>query len=209
MIWILFSMCSVVFYGMIFILPQILEKVEKNELNKLVNNTLNNSTNITIVNNTTTENMESGDMSYNNFIQLLISALMQIPSTIVATYLASFGRIKSMAFGFFFSFVFCFISLVSNSWFFVGIALAKFFICIPDMVSMLYVCEAYPTKIRALGVGMANSFYRAGGVLTPFVNQILFEYHYLAPYILFTIGSFVGFLATINLPFESVGKNIR
>lgn len=225
MIWIMFSMCSVVFYGMIFILPQILEQVEirdKMELDKLLNNTniinpnQTNSTNITnndimnnTINNSALMSSESGDMSYNNFIQLLISALMQIPSTIISTYLASFGRIKSMAFGFFFSFVFCLLSIFSRNWFFIGIALAKFFICIPDMVSMLYVCEAYPTKIRALGVGVANSWYRGGGVLTPFVNQILFEFHYLAPYWLFTIGSLVGFIATINLPFESVGKNIR
>lgn len=243
MIWIMFSMCSVVFYGMIFILPQILEQkeyLEKLQMEKLYNHTHNNYNN-TIANNSliidfnnTVSNMsnindlnnlnnsipvhknhnshghnpESGDMSFNNFIQLLISALMQIPSTIVATYLASFGRIKSMAFGFFFSFVFCLLSF-NKDWFFISIALAKFFICIPDMVSMLYVCEAYPTKIRALGVGVANSWYRGGGVLTPFVNQILFEVHYMAPYVLFTVGSLVGFLSTISLPFESVGKNIR
>lgn len=243
MIWILFTMCSVVFYGMIYILPQILERhelreLELNELNKIVNNTnitnisninkvshysnftnLNNSSilnnsisnhnNNSITNTTITDHVKFKDMSYNSFIQLLISALMQIPSTVFAGYLASFGRIKSMALGFFFSFLFCLIALLSKSWFYIAIAFSKFFIGIPDLISMLYVCEAYPTKIRALGVGVANSWYRAGGVLTPIVNQILFEMHYLAPYVLFTIGSLVGFLATISLPFESVGKNIR
>jgi MFS family permease len=206
LIWFIFICSALVYYGMIYILPQILERVEIEAL--LSEKTIYNNS---LIDNSKINNIseESEDMSYANFIELIFSAFLEIPSMAFASYLASYGRIRTMALGFLVSFVFAFISILSKSWFSFSIAVMKFFICIPDVVIMLYVCEAYPTKIRSLGVGVANSFYRIGGMLTPFLNQILFDFHYTAPFYLFTIGSLVGFIVTIMLPFETANRNIR
>lgn len=196
-IWIIFVCCAIVYYGMIYILPQILEKIEQEE--NLINvNSINNG-----------ESEEIDEMSYSNFINLIISAFLELPSMVFSSWLASYGRQKSMAIGFFVGFITSFICLISRSWFSLSIAVMKFFICIPDVVIMLYVCEAYPTKIRSLGVGIGNSFYRIGGILTPFLNQIIFELYYKGPFYLFTIGSLIGFIVTMLLPFETTGRNIR
>jgi len=207
LIWSIFICSALVYYGMIYILPQILERVEieENLSNTKINlnSSQNNQTEITNI------IEESEDLSNSNFIELIFSAFLEIPSMAFSSYLASYGRIKSMALGFFVSFIFSFISIISKSWFSISIAIMKFFICIPDVVIMLYVCEAYPTKIRSLGVGVANSFYRIGGMLTPFFNQILFDFHYTAPFYLFTIGSLIGFIVSVMLPFETANRNIR
>lgn len=228
LIWCIFFSCAIVFYGMIYILPQILEKIQYEEYiiqqginSEMFNNTFNiNNSNYDNYNKRSSATdlnrnvhdspkSEFENMSNSSLIQLIISALMQIPSTLISTYLAGFGRVRAMGIGFLLTFIFSMLSLFSKSLFFYSIALMKFFICLPGLVSVLYVCEAYPTKIRSLGMGVANSFYRIGGILTPFLNQLLFDLSLKAPFALFSIGSFIGFIVTMLLPFETLNKNIQ
>jgi len=224
----IFVFSALVYEGLLYILPQILEEIEELENrpylinhNKLEFSHLNANYSyvLKIDNYSKFKNFHSefigeefvieNELSNSNFINLLISALMEIPSLIFATFMAGYGRINSMVLGFIMSFIFCIICFFSDSWFFFSVAMIKLFICIPETVIIIYVCEAYPTKIRSLGVGVTNSFHRIGSILTPFITQILFGLQYKSPFFLYAIGSLLGALSTALLPFETADRDIK
>jgi MFS family permease len=193
LLWINFFCVSAVYYGMIYILPQIFEKREIRENKIEIPNYEDDSYNI----------------SDSNFIDLIISAFIELPSMFLASFLASYGRKNSIFWGYLLSLFFAFLCLVTNKIFDVNIAMLKFFICIPDVNLMIFACEAYPTKIRSLGVGLANSVYRIGGIMTPFLNQILFDLDYSLPFYLFFFGSLIGTIVTYMLPYDTMNRNIK
>jgi putative MFS transporter len=193
LLWINFFCVSAVYYGMIYILPQIFEKRDI-ELNK---NAVPNYED------------DSYNISDSNFIDLIISAFIELPSMFLGSFLASYGRKQSIYWGYLLSLVFAFLCLSTNKFFDFNIAMLKFFICIPDVNLMIFACEAYPTKIRSLGVGLANSVYRIGGMMTPFLNQILFDLDYVLPFYLFLFGSLVGTIVTYMLPYDTMNRNIK
>ena len=68
--------------------------------------------------------------------------------------------------------------------------------------SYLLALEAYPTKIRATGVGAAMAFGKAGTVLMPWVCSLLLEVDTFGPYISFFVLCTVAAIATLWLPPE-------
>lgn len=226
LIWLIFIFSALVYEGLVYILPQILEEMEELEhvnSNTITDNPGGDNSYLRLLSflspRRKLRNLHGGDisgeldftgeLSNSNFINLVISALMEIPSLIFSTYMASYGRINAMAFGFLLSTFFSFVCFLSDSWFSFSIAMVKLFICVPETVIMIYACEAYPTKIRSLGVGVSNSFHRIGSMLTPFLCQHLFEAFHKNPFILFTFGSLLGLISTVLLPFETSNIDIK
>jgi hypothetical protein len=183
---------SIVYFGMLYILPQIIEKREHNSFKANLNDSID------VVNH----------LSDESFIQLIVSALIEIPSALLMAILAGYSRLKSIGMGYIFSFIFLSLTLIFNDFFSVGIAAMKFFIMIPDILLTVYSCEAFPTKIRSLGIGVTSSVYRLGCILTPLINQILFDIHYNLPLYLFLISSLFGFILTLFSPFDTTNRNI-
>ena len=69
-----------------------------------------------------------------------------------------------------------------------------------------YTSEIYPTNIRGLGIGIASSVGRVGGIATPYVAQALF---YRSDYA--AIGTYAGsclllIFVILLLPRETNGK---
>jgi hypothetical protein len=84
----------------------------------------------------------------------------------------------------------------------------KFSISVPFGVIYIYVCEAYPTKFRTIGIGVSNSFNRLGGITTPIISQISFASKKNLPFFNFAVACFIGILASLGLPIETLGKSI-
>ena len=74
---------------------------------------------------------------------------------------------------------------------------------------VIYTPEVYPTFLRGKGIGVANMFFRAGGMLTPFFSQVTVE-HYFELTISIYIGCcFVAAICAIILPKETQGTELE
>jgi MFS family permease len=185
MIWSIFFTVSFIYYGLIYILPQTLEYLQAQLPNE-----------------------EKGDM----YIELAWIALSEVPAVILAGYLPEvefFGRKHSMSMCYIVCAVCSFASLIFSKNISFLSSIIKLAVCFPFNIAFLYTVEAYPTKIRTIGLGVANSFTRFGGVVTPLLTQVLFSMDYRMPFVAFFIASVYGFIACLKLPFETRNRTIE
>jgi putative MFS transporter len=180
----IFYISSLVYYGVVYILPQTLEAV----------NILEDET-------------DPKQM----YIGIIISAFVEIPSTFLTGYLMNLkilGRVRSLMLGFLFTALasmFCSIFIYGASkW----ASVIKFGINIPFGVIYIYVAEAFPTNIRTIALGVTNSFTRLGGITTPLISQAAFSKGIVIPFIIYAIASVFGVWLSYSLPFETLGKKI-
>jgi len=182
----IFFICSFCYYGMVYILPQLMEDINKNMKDKT----------------------EAADSMFRG---LIFSAIAETPAVFFTCYIANvkcIGRLKTLGFGFALTMAFTIFAAVYMEQINIFGALYKFAITIPFGVIYVYTCEAFPTKIRSIAVGVTNSLTRLGGILTPIITQILFANLNYSPFIVFGGLSLVGFFLSIFLPFETVGRDI-
>ena len=201
----IFFCCSFIYYGLVYILPQGIENEStKNGLNNTAFNNNQTTQHHELVNNTAAQTRM--------FTGILFSAVSEIPSIFVASCLSnieSLGRIRSMVIGFMLSGLFSMLCALYVGFLGLFASCLKFAISISFGVIYIYTCEAYPTKIRSIAIGVSNSATRLAGVLTPLISQMLFSMSDTLPYTAFGITSIIGIIFTFWLPFETYGKEIE
>jgi putative MFS transporter len=182
----IFYISSLVYYGVVYILPQTLEVVNQQKF---------------------VEDQNLDDM----YIGIVVSAFVEIPSTFLTGVLMnikSLGRVRSLMLGF----LFTGLSAMFSAIFINGIAtwasVIKFGINIPFGVIYIYVAEAFPTNIRTIALGITNSFTRLGGITTPLISQAAFSKNIISPYIIYSISCIFGLWLSYVLPFETLGRKI-
>lgn len=184
----IFFICSFCYYGFVFILPQLMEK----------------------------HSSESGSMPKEEaerhmYTTLIYSALAEIPSVFVSSLISNvpiLGRVRSIAIGLLLACIFGILSACFLEHLIIFAAFYKFSINIPFSLIYVYACEAFPTQIRSIAIGVTNSFTRLGGIVTPIISQLLFAAYILGPFISFIIGASMAFVCAIFLPFETLGRKI-
>jgi hypothetical protein len=181
---------SYVYYGLIYILPQILEEVQTVK---------------TIKYNTLTADQ------YDEIIgDIIMSCVFEIPSDIINGFLPNIsylGRLGAIQIGYATSILFSILCFVIPSQMPLYASLLKAAINISFNILYIYTAEAYPTYMRATALGVCNFFCRFGGFTCPFFNEILFRNNPLLPYIGFFLSSILGMIMTFALPFETLGRN--
>lgn len=212
----IFYVCSFVYYGLIYILPQTIVYVDPQELSNstLPNNFTNfntTSNNFTPTRNKTLEDLKEQENEEEMYRGVILSALSEIPSTLLTGYIGNMpflGRKGSMMYGFILSGISAILcSLFMKNLTIFATAL-KFSIGIPFGVIYLYVSEAFPTKIRTISLGVTNSFNRLGGMTTPIISQLAFSAQANNPYKIYSIACFLAAIFSYLLPFETLGRNI-
>ena len=73
-------------------------------------------------------------------------------------------------------------------------------------VTYLYTSEAYPTHVRSTGAGMLNSIGRIGGLLTPFIAQVLSQNSMFLTFMIYAVISLIGAVIAFFLPIETKGR---
>ena len=73
-------------------------------------------------------------------------------------------------------------------------------------LTFLYTSEAYPTHVRSIGVGFLNCIGRVGGLLTPFIAQVLSRYSMSLTFIIYAAMSIIGGVCAFFLPIETKGR---
>ena len=183
---------SYVYYGMIYILPQILEKVHTGS-----------AVNISKGNILSAE-------QYDEIIgDVIMSCVFEIPSDIANGFLPNIswlGRLGSLNVGYVLSILFSILCYTVPSMMPFYASMLKASINISFNILYIYTAEAYPTYMRATALGVCNFFCRFGGFTCPFFNQILFRNGPLLPYAGFFFTSLLGLVMTSALPFETLGR---
>jgi putative MFS transporter len=207
----IFYISSFIYYGLIFILPQAMENIALNQTK--YNSTLDSSLNYSNFdkNNAVIVNLTENDRN-EMYKGIIFSSLSEIPSTLLTGYLANvkfLGRIKSMGFGFLLTALSAIICGTFLDYLSISASLLKFAIDIPFGIIYIYVSEAFPTKIRSIGIGVTNAFNRLGGITTPLFSQFAFSYSNAMPFFLYAFVGAAGMILSFLLPFETLGRPIH
>ena len=175
---------SLNYYGASFILPQIFEKELDNKQG----------------------NIE--DVYYS----LFWGCLFEVPSFMISGYLSNYKhllRIKTIMLGFILNAFITIILLIFPQVITLASALFKSTINISFNIIYVYACEAYPTKIRSMGVGLGGTFTRIAGIFTPLISQIFFEIHEFLPFYIYLIGALFGVFIALRLPYETYNLKLN
>ncbi len=75
-------------------------------------------------------------------------------------------------------------------------------------IAYLYTLEAYPTHVRSTGMGLASCACRIGGLLTPYVAQVLSKQSMFLTLMIYGVMSLIGALCSFLLPIETKGRHL-
>ncbi|CAD8173064.1 unnamed protein product [Paramecium octaurelia] len=144
--------------------------------------------------------------------QLVYACLSDILGAILATLIIDIkglGRKNSLIIGFLIAAVFSFMQLYYYEQHFAILAiLQKLFLSMNYIFCYQLTTELYPTKLRTTGLGTAVAIGRLGVILMPWSCMIISQYSIIAPFLLFSIASFLGSIFTCFIPFDTLGKSL-
>jgi len=214
----IFYVCSFVYYGLIYILPQTIIYVDPDEIsnktskNYSVNFNSSNSSTFQNATNQTLQKLIEEENEDEMYKGVILSALSEIPATFLTGYIGNIpflGRKGSMLYGFILSGISSILCSIFMKNLTIFATALKFAINIPFGVIYLYVSEAFPTKIRTISLGVTNSFNRLGGISTPIISELAFSSQANNPYKIYALTCFLAAIFSYILPFETLGRTIN
>jgi putative MFS transporter len=181
-LWSLWFVISLVFYGGLYIYPQILEAIHKT--NK-------------------TENI---------LADLIFSSVVILPNTLISGFLSELpqlGRKYTLMIGFSICFFISILCLIFQSFSYLSYSCIRAGIGISFSIIGVYTTEVYPTKIRTIGIAIGNAFTRLGGIIAPFIMEFFFKnFGYTSPILVFSLCSGIGIYVTSRLQIETYKKGL-
>ena len=154
-----------VYYGIIFILPMVLPKLEDNQA---------------------TQNNADGTQQLKD---ILYSISGEIPGFIIGILVIErqfFGRKNTIMIGLFGCAFFCLIACVLEG-FVLWVLLARSLLNVAFTINWAYLTELYPTSTRATGFGWAASIGSIGGATMPWMIPMLLDIGNKAPFFVFFV----------------------
>jgi putative MFS transporter len=135
-----------------------------------------------------------------------ILALAQLPGYFSAAFLVErWGRRRTLGFYLLASGVFTYLFAVANSltWL-LGMGIWMSFFALGAWGALYaYTPEAYPTSIRATGMGAASGMTRIAGAIAPTLGAALMSTSLVVPLTVFAVAYAVGGAAALLLPYET------
>ena len=162
--------------------------------------------------NETNSTIECYELDTADYVKILWSSAAEIPGLIVTFVIIDIiGRKKSMGIEFFLSVGAYLLLLICAS----EVVLTTFLFIIRALVTgafqvaTVYTPEVYPTKSRALGLGICNMMSRIGGILTPIFANVIFEANDYVTIALYSASSLVLAVMAMMLPIETKGRPLQ
>ncbi|XP_076015926.1 putative transporter SVOPL [Genypterus blacodes] len=147
--------------------------------------------------------------AYSDYQTLLISSLGEvalIPLNIVL--LNVFGRKKSlMVLQLLAAALFMLVNICTTmQGFTVLLFLLRSLVAMNFNVVYIYTAEVYPTAARSLGMGFCTSFSRIGGMVAPFMAQVLMSQSVILALTPFAVACLICSMSNFLLPIETKGR---
>jgi len=184
LMWIMWFTLNFTFYGMLFILPFILSKLEGGS--------------------------ESGGTGGLN--GLLYTIAGEIPSIVIALFIIereAFGRKGTIIYANILATLIFFIAFISSTSILVPLlSVGRLFLKLNFAMIYPLTTEFYPTTIRTAGMGFASGVGRLGSAIMPYGLLRMFEISTLTPMLGFAICSAIHGVAAYLLPYDTRGKQL-
>ncbi len=181
LLWIIWFVLSLIYYGNIFILPTVLRNM----------------------------NLENSSNNSSEFFDVFLSVLSELPASVITYYtieIRCLGRKNSLVLTFFLTSISCFVAFAERgSVFMVFATAARFFLNMAFLVIYPLTTEVYPTTIRATGLGIASSFSRIGGMVMPWISIASLRIGITGPFLIYGILSFVACVSSGFIPYDTTG----
>ena len=203
LLWTMWFIYGMLYYGALLLSTELLRMWDQMCLDTYHNNV------ITVI----SSSEECIPLTSTDYLNLLWTSLAEFPGAFIALYVIDIiGRKKTFVFSgaimtFSLSFILFGCSLSTTSltvllFFTRGSCLAYGWCC------WIYTPEVYPTYIRAIGFGTASTFTRIGGMITPYIAQVLVDYSWRLSVIVYTLLGVFATLIPIFLPIETMGLDL-
>jgi len=180
-IWILWFVVSYIFYGVLYLIPELVGK-QKEHVNftDLINAVV-----------------------FSTFFEII-----GILSTFMIEC-ESIGRIGGFKISFILCVILSSICMLKFKGWILSLHVLKGAIQIPTRALYVYTSECYPTEIRGIALGLGNSFTRLAGLLTPIINEVLLSYSPNACFVGISTASLLATLISFNLQNETLNRKIE
>uniref|UniRef100_A0A3P9H1F1 SVOP-like n=2 Tax=Oryzias latipes TaxID=8090 RepID=A0A3P9H1F1_ORYLA len=146
---------------------------------------------------------------YGDYQTLLISCLGEVALVPLNIALLNvFGRKTSLSvLQLLAAFVFMMLNICSTMFgFTVLLFLLRSLVSMNFNVVYIYTAEVYPTVARSLGMGFCTSFSRIGGMIAPFIAQVLMSKSVVLALSPFAVACVICALGNFLLPIETRGR---
>jgi MFS family permease len=165
-------------------------------------------------NHTSSESDVCHSLTSNDYASLLWTSLAEYPASLISLYIMDIiGRKKTFAINSGIYSLSLFLIMTVGKYFDATALTVLLFIARGSGVSYtwvgyIYLPEAYPTEVRSMAFGIANTFIRIGGMITPYVAQVLFEYSDTLAFGVYTLMGIIGTILPMFLPIETMGLDL-
>lgn len=179
-IWNLWFVVSYIFYGVLYLIP---EMVGKN------------------VNNLNFEDL------FNAVIYSTLYEIVGIISTFIMEF-ESVGRLGAFKVSFILSSILSISCIIFPSRIPNFLQILKGTIQIANRALFTYTTESYPTEIRGIALGLSNVFTRIAGLSTPIINEILISISPKFAFLGLTAAGLLGCISSYVLKKETLNLNL-
>jgi len=191
--WVISVLSGFNYYGVVLFATEVMSKHKEHYTNK-----------------TSSELAECHSLTSNDYASLLWTSLAEYPATLISLYIMDIiGRKKMFAINSGIYSLSLFMIMIVGKYLDATASTVLLFIARGSGASYLWVCfiylpEAYPTEVRSIAFGIGSTFIRIGGMITPYVAQVLFEYSEILAFGVYTLMGTVGGVLPMFLPVETM-----
>ena len=195
-VWLIGILCAFNYYGLALFATEL----TLNEIRRGVNSTI------------TISGCKS--LTSSDYIRLLWTSSAEIPASVITLYIMDIiGRKKTFAINSgIFTLTLIAIVIGRES---IGYNLTTVLLFLARgsamsyvWVYLVYVPEAYPTEIRSVAFGVASACMRIGGMITPYIAQVLMERSEFLALGVYILMGILGVIAPMLLPIETKGMDL-
>jgi hypothetical protein len=179
-LWNLWFVVSYIFYGVLYLIPEIVGK--------------------------NLQNINFDDL-VNAVIYSTIYEIIGILSTFIMEF-SLIGRLGSFKISFIGSTILSLLCLIFSSKIGYFLQFLKGTIQIANRALYTYTTESYPTEIRGLALGLSNVFTRIAGLSTPIINELLMSITPKFAFLALTAASILGCISSFMLKKETLNLHL-
>jgi MFS transporter, putative metabolite:H+ symporter len=188
MIWLNWFSSSFIYYGILVMLPYILEKLRP-------------------------PGQATDGENFNDLMKIFISTSTEIVSVLLSACVIEnrkFGRKNSMIIFYGLACLLnCIVFLDKYHMRFVfWVTLGRVFVAMTFIFCFQFTSEYYSTMVRTTGIGMANGIGRLGGMVMPWICFALIEYDLFSPFLAFCALALLSSMLSAALPYDTTGREL-